>query len=301
MEKIQFLNAIRSEKIEYVENEPMNRHTTFKIGGNADVFVKVADTHQLKVALKAAAEFNVPYFILGRGSNLLVSDKGIEGAVISLGEVDEIRIEGETVICGAGASLRSVCLFCLKESLSGLEFAYGIPGSMGGAVFMNAGAYGGEMAQVVEKVQAVDGAGNEVLLCGDELKFGYRTSVFKTNGLIVTQVVLKLSKGKNDEIKAQMDDYFNRRREKQPLEFPSAGSTFKRPEGYFAGALIEKNNFKGVSVGGAQVSEKHAGFVINRGEAKCEDVLTLIEKIKQTVLQKDGVILEPEVIFIGRE
>ncbi len=301
MDKIQFLNALKSEKIEYVENEPMNRHTTFKIGGNADIFVNVTDTKQLKAALKAALESNVPSFILGRGSNLLVSDKGIEGAVISLNALDEISIKGDNVICGAGASLRSVCLSCLKQSLSGLEFAYGIPGSMGGAVFMNAGAYGGEMAQVVERVRAVDGAGNEVLLCGDELKFGYRTSAFKTNGLIITEVTLKLSKGDSNEIKAQMDDFFNRRREKQPLEFPSAGSTFKRPEGYFAGALIEKNNLKGVGIGGAQVSEKHAGFVINRGAAKCEDVLSLIKKIKQTVLQNDGVILEPEVIFVGRE
>lgn len=301
MDKLQFLNLLSSEKIEYCENELMSRHTTFKIGGNADIFVKPISTEQLKSALKAAAEFNVPCFILGKGSNLLVSDKGIEGAVISLSELDEIQIEDDTVICSAGASLRSVCVACLNASLAGLEFAYGIPGSVGGAVFMNAGAYGGEIAQAVTSVRAIDNMGNEVVLCGAELEFGYRTSAFKKNGLIITEVTLKLSAGDKTEIKAQMDDFFNRRRTKQPLEFPSAGSTFKRPQGYFAGALIEKNNLKGASVGGAQVSEKHAGFVINRGDAKCQDVISLIEKIKQTVLQKDGVILEPEVIFVGRE
>ncbi len=288
-------------KIEYALNEPMNRHTTFKIGGNADVFVKVKSIDELKCLITLSKEFNVPYFILGKGSNLLVSDKGIEGLVISLDGLDSIKIDGDTMICGAGASLRAVCLAAQKASLSGLEFAYGIPGTLGGALYMNAGAYGGEMSQVVTKATAIDAAANEIEFSLSDMKLGYRTSAFKNTDLIITSVTIKLNYGDAKTIKSEMDDIFSRRRDKQPLEYPSAGSTFIRPEGYFAGALIEQNNLKGTSVGGAQVSEKHAGFVINTGEATCQDVLDLIEKIKQTVKRADGVDLEPEVIFVGRK
>lgn len=288
-------------KIEYAKDEPMSRHTTFKIGGNADLLVKVKSIAELKIILSLAKEFDTSCFVLGKGSNLLVSDKGIEGIVISLNGLDSVKIDGDRVICGAGASLRAVCIAVQKASLTGLEFAYGIPGTIGGALYMNAGAYGGEMSQVAVSATAMDCDGNEVELSLSDMQLGYRTSVFKNNALIITSVTLKLKHGDAIKIKAAMDDFFGRRRDKQPLEYPSAGSTFKRPDGYFAGALIEQNNLKGVSVGGAQVSEKHAGFVINTGDATCEDVLCLIEKIKDTVKNTDGVELEPEVIFVGRK
>ncbi|MBQ8741708.1 MAG: UDP-N-acetylmuramate dehydrogenase [Clostridia bacterium] len=288
-------------KIEYVRSEPMSRHTTFKIGGNADVFIKVKNADELKTILTLTREYNMPYFILGKGSNLLVSDKGIDGVVISLDGIADIIIDGDTVVCGAGASLRALCIAAQKASLSGLEFAYGIPGTVGGALYMNAGAYGGEMSQVAVSATAIDRDGNIQEFNFDQMKLGYRTSAFKNTDLIIISVRLKLKDGNADEIKAAMDDFFARRRDKQPLEFPSAGSTFKRPEGYFAGALIEKNKLKGMSVGGAQVSEKHAGFVINTGGATCDDVLLLIKKVQDTVKLADGVDLEPEVIFVGRK
>ncbi len=288
-------------KIEYVLNEPMSRHTTFKIGGNADLFIKIKDIGQLKKVISFAKEYKIPYFILGKGSNLLVSDNGIAGMVISLDGLSDIKIDGDTVICGAGANLMTVCQAVKNASLSGLEFAYGIPGTVGGALYMNAGAYGGEMSQVVVSATAINSNGAETQFSLSDMKLGYRTSAFKNTDLIITSVTFKLNKGNADEIKAAMDDFFSRRRDKQPLEFPSAGSTFKRPEGYFAGALIEQNNLKGVSVGGAEVSVKHAGFVINKGNATCRDVLTLIKKIQDTVKNADGVDLEPEVIFVGRK
>ena len=294
-------NRLSELKIEYVKNEPMSCHTTFKIGGDADVFIKVKSVSELKQVISLTNELNVPRFILGKGSNLLVSDSGIEGAVISLQGLDNIEINGDTIVCGAGVSLRSVCIAAQKASLSGIEFAYGIPGTVGGALYMNAGAYGGEMSQVVVSATAIDAGGNEVEIELLDMKLGYRTSVFKNSNLIITSVVMKLQKGDSTTIKNAMDDFFGRRRDKQPLEYPSAGSTFKRPEGYFAGALIEQNNLKGVQCGGAQVSMKHAGFVINTGNATCSDVLSLIEKIQDTVKSADGVNLEPEVIFVGRK
>lgn len=297
----EFIKSLSDNKIEYVLNEPMLKHTTFKIGGTADAFVTVCNNQQLKTVLYAAKKFSVPYFILGKGSNLLVSDGGIEGAVISLSGMDEIETKGDEIICGAGASLRSVCLAALNAQLTGLEFAYGIPGSVGGALYMNAGAYGGEMSNVVVSATALDSDGREIVLTKDDMKLGYRTSVFKNADLVITQITLKLSRGKAEDIRSAMDDYFNRRRTKQPLEYPSAGSTFKRPVGYFAGALIEKNNLKGACVGGAQVSEKHAGFIINVGGATCDDVLKLVENVKQTVKNNDGVELETEIIFVGRK
>lgn len=294
-------NRLSELKIEYLKNEPMSRHTTFKIGGNADILVKAKNEDELKSVLNITRDNNTPYFILGKGSNLLVSDKGIEGVVISLDGLDDITIDGDTVICGAGASLRAVCLAVQKASLSGLEFAYGIPGTVGGALYMNAGAYGGEMSQVVTSATAIDDNGKIIEFSLSDMKLGYRTSIFKNTDLIITSVTFELKHGDIIKIKADMDDFFARRRDKQPLEFPSAGSTFKRPEGYFAGALIEKNNLKGASVGGAQVSEKHAGFVINTGNATCNDVLLLIKKIQGVVKNADGVDLEPEVIFVGRK
>lgn len=295
------IERLNDYKTEYIQNEPMSRHTTFKIGGNCDVFIKVKNITELKNVILSAAEFSVPYFVVGKGSNLLVSDLGIEGAVISLDGLNNVTVNGDTLICGAGASLRSVCVAAQKASLSGLEFAYGIPGTVGGALYMNAGAYGGEMSQVTVSATALNEKGELVELSLPDMQLGYRTSAFKNSGLIIVSVTLKLTVGNAEQIKAEMNDFYSRRRDKQPLEYASAGSTFKRPEGYFAGALIEKNNLKGFSIGDAQVSEKHAGFVINRGNATCKDVLSLINAVQKSVKDSDGVNLETEVIFIGRE
>ena len=293
-------NFLESENIEYRLNEPMRAHTTFKIGGEADIFIIPASPAALISAVKKCAELEIPYFILGNGSNLLVSDGGIEGAVISLAGINGISAKGEKITCGAGAMLSSVCLKALSLSLTGIEFAYGIPGTAGGALYMNAGAYGGQMADVIESAECLTASGEIKTLKKEDMRLGYRSSVFKKGGLIIISLTLALKKGDKAEIKAEMDDLLNRRKQKQPLEYPSAGSTFKRPEGYFAGALIEKNGLKGLTVGGAQVSEKHAGFVINRGGATAADVKALIGKIQKTVFENDGVMLEPEVIFTGR-
>ena len=293
-------NFLESENIEYRQNEPMRAHTTFKIGGEADIFIIPAAPAALISAVKKCTGLEIPYFILGNGSNLLVSDGGIEGAVISLAGINGISSDGEKITCGAGAMLSSVCLKALSLSLTGLEFAYGIPGTAGGALYMNAGAYGGQMADVIESAECLTAAGEIKTLKKEDMQLGYRSSVFKNGGLIIISLTLALKKGDKTEIKAEMDDLLNRRKQKQPLEYPSAGSTFKRPEGYFAGALIEKNGLKGLTVGGAQVSEKHAGFVINRGGATAADVKALIGKIQKKVFENDGVMLEPEVIFTGR-
>ncbi len=282
-------------------NEPMKNHTGFKTGGEADIFVTVGDTDALSCLLETAKALNIPTFILGKGSNLLVSDKGIEGAVISLSGLDKISIEGDKITAGAGASLTALCVFAANEGLSGLEFAYGIPGTVGGGLYMNAGAYGGEMADVITSAQFLTECGVLGSIEKPDMNLGYRTSCFKTNGNIITEVSFTLKKGEKSEIWAKMDDLMNRRKTKQPLEYPSAGSTFKRPEGYFAGALIEENGLKGTSVGGAEVSEKHAGFVINKNNATTSDILSLMEKIKDTVKKNNGVTLEPEVIFVGRK
>lgn len=291
---------LENENIEYRQNEPMRAHTTFKIGGEADIYIIPASPAALIYAVKKCNELEIPYFILGNGSNLLVSDGGIEGAVISLSGINGISYDGEKITCGAGAMLSSVCLKALSLSLTGLEFAYGIPGTAGGALYMNAGAYGGQMADVIESAECLTATGEIKTLKKENMQLGYRSSVFKNGGLIIISLTFALKKGDKAEIKAEMDDLLNRRKQKQPLEYPSAGSTFKRPEGYFAGALIEKNGLKGLTVGGAQVSEKHAGFVINRGGATAADVKALIGKIQKQVFENDGVMLEPEVIFKGR-
>ena len=279
----------------------MHRHTSFKIGGNADVFVSVQTVEEFSLTLKLCKKAEVPVTVLGKGSNLLVSDKGIEGVVICLEKLNKITVEGEKIKAGAGVSLAALCNFAANEGLSGLEFAFGIPGSVGGAVYMNAGAYGGEIKDVLESVTAVDVDGEILTFSANELCLSYRNSIFHNNGATVVETVFALKKGIEEEIKAQMSEVMGRRKDKQPLEFPSAGSTFKRPEGYFAGTLIEQCGLKGLTVGGAQVSTKHAGFVINKGGATANDVLELIKKVQQIVFEKTGVTLEPEVIFIGRE
>ena len=287
--------------VEFKVNEPMNLHTSFKIGGAADIFISVRSSAELSAVIKMCGELNIPHFILGKGSNLLVSDSGFEGAVISLARMNGISVDGDKITCGAGAALSDVCRAALESSLAGLEFAYGIPGSIGGAVYMNAGAYGGEISAVTLSAECLIKDGSIVSIKAENMDFGYRKSVFKENGMTIISAVLKLHKGDKKEIEEKMQDYISRRKSKQPLEYPSAGSFFKRPEGYFAGALIEKNGLKGVSVGGAQVSQKHAGFIINLGGATCEDVKELSRKVSETVLANDGVKLEREVIFIGRE
>ena len=300
--KLESFKASLLEKgIHFLENEKMSLHTTFKIGGGADVFIEVKNTKELENTLKLAKENDVPYLILGKGSNLLVSDLGIEGAVISNRLLDNITVEGNRIICEAGAHLSKLCTAALNSGLTGLEFAYGIPGSVGGALFMNAGAYGGEMVQVVTGAYFINENLEREYIAVADMELGYRTSIFKKNNGVITEIVFELKQGNKDEIRQKMDELMQRRVDKQPLEFASAGSTFKRPPDNFAGALIEKNNLKGVSFGGASVSEKHAGFVINKGSATAKDVLDLINHIKETVYKNDGVTLEPEVIFKGRK
>ena len=295
-----FIAEVKSKGIAYKLLEPMSQHTTFRIGGAADVFVSVSNTDELASVISAAKSHQVPLFCIGRGSNLLVSDDGICGAVVSLSALNSISVEGDTITSGAGASLAALSLAARDNSLTGLEFAFGIPGSVGGALYMNAGAYGGEMSQVAVSCECVDGNANTLTLSAEEMCLGYRTSIFKRGGLYITSVTVKLKKGVRAQISAQMEELTARRKEKQPLEFASAGSTFKRPEGYFAGALIEKNSLKGKSIGAAQVSKKHAGFIINTGGATCKDVCALIKEVQQTVYENDKVKLEPEVLMLGR-
>lgn len=279
---------------------PMSKYTTFRIGGNASVMLTPTTDEQLASIIKKCKEDNIKPFIIGNGSNMLISDKGLDTVVINMCRPDP-KIElvnGDTVVCDAGATMSRVCNFALENGLTGLEFAFGIPGSAGGAAYMNAGAYGGEMKDVLVECRHIDSNGNFGSLKGEELGLAYRTSAYEHNGYIITTLVMKLSKGNKDEIRAKMQELLQRRKDKQPLEYPSAGSTFKRPEGYFAGALIEECGLKGYSVGGAQVSEKHAGFVINKGDASAKDVLDLIKYIQDKVLSEKGVMLEPEVRLI---
>lgn len=280
--------------------EPMSKHTSFKIGGNADVYIKVNNLSKLSTILKECQASDVDYMILGNGSNLLVSDDGIRGVVIRLdGDFRKITLlDDTTIFCGAGATLAYLCKFALNCGLSGLEFAWGIPGTVGGAVFMNAGAYDGEMKDVVHSVSHISPSGEIGRTEKENLNFGYRTSVYRSNNMIITGVTLKLKKGNPDEIRAKMDDYMLRRSTKQPLEYPSAGSVFKRPEGNFAGALIEQCGLKGKTCGGAQVSEKHAGFIINKSNATSKDVRDLIGEIQKTVSEKTGYSLECELIIL---
>lgn len=278
--------------------EPMSRHTTFGIGGPADLFLEVSDKETALWTLSLLREREIPYVILGKGSNLLVSDDGIRGAVLRYNDAS-IKRDGDLLIAGSGVSLAKLATFAMQESLAGLAFAHGIPGTLGGACVMNAGAYGGEMKEVVIETAFLDADLNEKTVRGEEHEFGYRTSVFKKQPpALILGSTLKLVEGDADSIRADMADFANRRREKQPLEYPSAGSTFKRPAGHFAGALIEQCGLKGCTVGGAQVSEKHAGFVINRGGATAQDVKTLIEQIQNTVLRETGVALECEICML---
>ena len=287
-------------EIDILLNEPMRRHTTFAIGGPADLFVQPKTRRELAETLRVFRERGVPFLLLGNGSNMLVADAGIRGAVVCTSELDDVRVGDDgTLVAEAGALLGRVARRAQRAGLTGVEFAGGIPGSLGGAVFMNAGAYDGQMAGVVEKTEYLDENGALHTLTGDEHGFGYRRSVFRNHpDWTVVRSTLRLQPGDPAAILDYMNDLAQRRREKQPLNFPSAGSTFKRPEGHFAGKLIEDAGLKGASVGGAQVSEKHAGFLINRGGATCDDMLRLIELVQQRVKEKFGVQLECEVRII---
>lgn len=288
---------VKNEGISYIENEPMALHTTFKIGGPARLAVFPKNENEISDVIKKCKEENVRYMVVGNGSNLLVADEGIDAVVILLGkEFGEVKlIDDTTIFAEAGAPLMKVCRFALENGLSGLEFAYGIPGSCGGGAFMNAGAYGGELGDVMFRCDHIDQDGNKGSLEGDDLKLAYRHSAYYENGCVITGAYFKMQKADKEEIKAKMNDYMSRRRDKQPLEYPSAGSTFKRPEGNFAGALIEQCGLKGTSVGGAEISTKHAGFVINKGGATCKDVLDLCKKVADTVKAEKGIDLEMEV------
>ena len=280
--------------------EMMSEYTTFKVGGKAECMVFASRIEDIKKTLSVASEYKIPIYVLGNGSNLLVSDEGVKGIVLYIGkEYSEIYLEGNDLVVEAGAKMSVIGKFCLDHGLTGFEFAHGIPGTIGGGAIMNAGAYGGELCQVINKVEAIDFKGNSHVIEGEELGFSYRNSNMKKWGYIVTKVFISLKSGDKEEIKAKMLDLSNKRRDKQPLEYPSAGSTFKRPEGYFAGKLIEDAGLKGYSVGDAQVSEKHCGFVVNKGRATCRDIQKLMEDVERIVLDRDGVLLEPEVIFWG--
>lgn len=283
-----------------LRDEPMCRHTTFRIGGPADLFLIVPDEKALSVVLRESKRLEIPVFPLGNGSNLLISDKGIRGVVVTLGEkFSQTDAEGEILSCGAAAALSAVSTAAANHSLTGAEFLCGIPGSVGGAALMNAGAYGGEIGKILIQCRHMNLDGTVGTLSAEEIHFGYRHTVYMENGAIILGVKLKLSPGNQEEIRTSIHQLLQQRREKQPLEYPSAGSVFKRPVGHFAGALIEQCGLKGTRIGGAEVSPKHAGFIVNMGGATCSDVLALISLIQETVLRETGVALECEVKRMG--
>lgn len=294
----ELISRLSQAGIGFLTDEPMKTHTTFKTGGNAAVFICPQNESELSETLKTIKDCGLKPFILGNGSNLLVSDDGItDRPVIYIGEAfNQVKLLDETTIeVGAGAMLTAPCRFALEHSLTGLEFAFGIPGSCGGAAYMNAGAYGGEMKDVVIRCNHIDFDGNAGHFDASELDFGYRHSVYSERDCVITSIVISLEKGDKDEIGAKMRVLLQRRKDKQPLEYPSAGSVFKRPEGYFAGALIEQSGLKGKRIGGAMVSEKHAGFIINYDGATTKDVLDLVKFCQDTVMEKFGVMLEREI------
>lgn len=296
--KDRLLEYITEDRI-YI-NEPLCKYTSFNIGGPADYLVIINNEEELKQVISLTKENNVPFYLLGNGSNILVGDKGFRGIVIKLGGAfEEVITEGDTIKAGAAITLAKIAKEAMDNSLTGFEFAAGIPGSLGGALVMNAGAYGGEMKQVVTSVKVLTVNGDIEIVDNQGMDFGYRHSILKENGGIALGCTIKLQPGDKDSIRAYMQELAIKRKEKQPLEYPSAGSTFKRPEGKFAGKLIEDSGLGGFSVGDAQVSEKHKGFVINKGNASAKDVKELIDQIIEIVKDKQGVTLEPEVIMVG--
>lgn len=296
--KQKFCSLLGEEKV--LTGEPMSSHTTFRIGGPADYFLLPSCSEDIKGILAICKEEGLPYFILGNGSNLLVNDAGYRGVIIQLyRNFNDVEIEGNVIRASAGALLSGIAAAAKNASLTGFEFAGGIPGTIGGAVMMNAGAYGGEMKDVIKEVTVLTKEGEIRTLSVEELAFGYRTSIVKTAGYIVLEVMIQLEKGDIRAIQERMRELTEQRTSKQPLEYPSAGSTFKRPEGYFAGKLIMDAGLRGYRVGGAQVSEKHCGFVINVGNATAADVVKLMSDVNEKVKAQFGVSLEPEVRFLG--
>ncbi|MDO5361304.1 MAG: UDP-N-acetylmuramate dehydrogenase [Eubacteriales bacterium] len=296
--KQKFCSLLGEEKV--LIDEPMSSHTTFRIGGPADYFLLPSCSSEVQGILSICREEGLPYFVLGNGSNLLVSDAGYRGVIIHLyRNFNEIKVEGTDIRASAGALLSGIAAAAKNASLTGFEFAGGIPGTIGGAVMMNAGAYGGEMKHVIKEVTVLTKEGEILALPVEELAFGYRTSVVKTAEYVVLEAVIHLEKGDMQAIGERMKELTEQRTSKQPLEYPSAGSTFKRPEGYFAGKLIMDTGLRGYRVGGAQVSEKHCGFVINAGGATAADVVQLMSDVNEKVKAKFGVSLEPEVRFLG--
>ena len=283
-------------------DEPMKAHTTFRIGGNADCFISARSIDEVKNVLAYAKENDIPLLVMGNGSNMLISDKGIRGIVLRVSkEMNECTIDGCTVTAQAGILLSSLASKIQKAGLSGFEPLSGIPGTLGGGIYMNAGAYDGELKNLIKDVTFITRDGKIFTLPVHELDFGYRHSIFEDNGAVILSATLVLEKGNPDEIKARMSDYTQRRNDKQPINMPSAGSAFKRPQGYFAGKLIQDSNLKGYSIGGAQISEKHSGFIVNTGDATASDVLSLIAHVQDTVMKNFGVHLEPEIRLIGEK
>lgn len=281
-------------------HEPMSRHTTFRVGGEAECMVIIRQEEELVRLIAYLNQLGQAYFILGNGSNLLVGDKGCQDMIVKLGgEMEEIRAEDCRIVAKAGALLSQVAFYAKNHGLSGMEFAAGIPGSIGGAIVMNAGAYDGEMKQIVESVRVMDRDGQILTLDNDTMEFGYRTSIIRNRPFIVLEVTLRLTAGDEAQIGAKMEELARLRKSKQPLEYPSAGSTFKRPEGHYAGKLIMDAGLRGYRIGGAQVSEKHCGFVINTGNASAADIREVIEEVQERVNGKFHVRLEPEVVFLG--
>lgn len=280
-------------------NEPMKNHTSFKIGGNADVLILPEALEEIEKLIKYFNENNFSYFVMGNGTNLLVSDKGFRGAIIKLAKnFSDIRVEGDKIIAQSGAFLSKIANTALNNSLTGFEFASGIPGSLGGGVCMNAGAYGGELKDILKSITVLDKGVIKTLSC-EEAELEYRNSRILKEKMVVLEAEIQLQKGDKEKISSTMKELKEKRNEKQPVEMPSAGSTFKRPEGYFAGKLIQDSGLRGFSVGGAQISEKHCGFVVNKGGATCNDVLELCDKVKEIVYDKFGVTLEREIRVLG--
>lgn len=277
-------------------DELLKNHTTFQVGGKCDALIHINCAENCRILTGLCREHGVPFFIFGKGSNLIVDDSGLDGIVFLMGNEfsGAVLLDETRLVCDAGTSLAAACLYAYENGLSGLEFAWGIPGTVGGAVYMNAGAYGGEVCNVIESVEYIDKNGNICTAVKDNMDFSYRHSRFSDGNEIILRAVFSLEKGEKAAIKAKMDELMQRRKDKQPLEFPSAGSTFKRPEGNYASLLIEQCGLKGLCVGGARVSEKHSGFVINAGGATCADILALIQKVQETVKEKTGYTLECE-------
>lgn len=292
------VEVLSTERV--LQDESMKKHTTFRVGGPADYFTVPVTKEEVKAVVGICKEMQIPYYILGNGSNLLVSDEGYRGVIIQLyKEMSGIEVNGKVIRAQAGASLAKIANAALESELTGFEFAAGIPGTIGGACVMNAGAYGGEMRDVLVEVTVLTQDGEVLTLANDELELGYRTSVIAKKDYIVLEAVIELKPGKAEDIKAIMEELREKRVSKQPLEYPSAGSTFKRPEGHFAGKLIQDAGLRGFKVGGAQVSEKHCGFVINAGKATAHDVDELMKQVSAKVEEQFGVTLEPEVKRLG--